>query len=160
MEEIILDSTPRSGIKIMVFTEGTILKHRAWWRVQDFASYVPVGNCAALLQSWWEQGADVVYCTSRRGRQAKVIANLLRRYGLPGSRLLARGKSEPYAEIVERVKPAVLIEDDCASIGGTSQMCITNVKSEIKNTIKSISVKEFEGIDHLPTDLRDLAEND
>ncbi len=159
MEEIILDPTPRTGIRIMIFTEGTILKHRAWWRLLDFASYVTIGNCAALIRGWWEQGADVVYCTSRRGRQALVIANLLPRCGFPGSRLVNRSKNEPYAEIVERIKPEVLIEDDCASIGGTTQMCITHVKSEIKNTIKSIVIKEYSGIDHLPADVKTLVKN-
>ena len=35
-------------------------------------------------------------------------------------------------------------------------MCITYVKPQIKNTIKSIVVKEFEGIDHLPYDVQKL----
>jgi len=49
-----------------------------------------------------------------------------------------------------------LIEDDCKSIGGAWQMCITKVKPEIKKNIVSIIVPEFKGIDNLPTDIQQL----
>jgi len=52
--------------------------------------------------------------------------------------------------------PDILIEEDCRSIGGQWQMCITHVEPELKSKIKSIVVKEFKGIDHLPDDLPDL----
>jgi hypothetical protein len=35
-------------------------------------------------------------------------------------------------------------------------MCITYVKSKVKNKVKSIAVKEFSGIDNLPILLTDL----
>jgi hypothetical protein len=50
----------------------------------------------------------------------------------------------------------VLIEDDCESIGGEKEMSITDVRPEIKRKIKSIVVKEFEGIDGVPTSFKDL----
>ena len=50
---------------------------------------------------------------------------------------------------MEAVKPDVLIEDDCKSIGGPRQMCITHVSPEVKRGITSIVVREFRGIDHL-----------
>lgn len=53
-----------------------------------------------------------------------------------------------YGEIVERLKPNVLIEDDCKSIGGLKAYCITDVKNEIKSDIQSIIVPEFAGIDN------------
>ena len=46
--------------------------------------------------------------------------------------------------------PDVLIEDDCESIGGKDEMTITHVKPDLKKKIKSIVVKEFSGLDHLP----------
>jgi len=49
-----------------------------------------------------------------------------------------------------------LIEDDCESIGGMEEMTIINIKPDLKKKIKSVVVKEFEGIDHLPDDLKNL----
>ena len=39
-----------------------------------------------------------------------------------------------------------LIEDDCASVGGEKEWCITNLREDIKKRIKFIIVKEFKGI--------------
>lgn len=58
--------------------------------------------------------------------------------------------------IVEAVKPSILIEDDCKSIGGSWQMCITHVTPQLKDQIVSIVIKEFAGIDHLPTQFTDF----
>ena len=49
-----------------------------------------------------------------------------------------------------------MIEDDCESIGGEKEMTITFVKSEIKQKIKSIIIKEFNGIDHLPDNVEEI----
>jgi len=57
---------------------------------------------------------------------------------------------------VETLKPDILIEDDCKSIGGAWQMCITIVKPDIKKNILSIAVPEFRGIDHLPLNIEKL----
>lgn len=43
---------------------------------------------------------------------------------------ICRRKGEQYSEIVERIRPDNLIEDDCRSIGGQKEWCITNVKEE------------------------------
>ncbi|MFH1564527.1 MAG: hypothetical protein ABIC82_01620 [bacterium] len=70
--------------------------------------------------------------------------------------LLYRKDNETYKNIPEKVMPDILIEDDCESIGGANNMTITFLNSEIKKKIKSIVVKEFQGIDYLPDDVRDL----
>lgn len=57
-----------------------------------------------------------------------------------------------YSKIVEQIKPDVLIEDDCKSIGGLKECCITHVKKEIKQNIQSIIVPEFTGIDRIMID--------
>ncbi len=49
-----------------------------------------------------------------------------------------------------------LIEDDCESIGGEKEMTFFHLKPESKSKIKSIVVREFKGIDHLPENLSDL----
>ena len=84
------------------------------------------------------------------------MARLLLKYEFVGSKLYYREKAEKYKNIVETVRPDVLIEDDCKSIGGSWQMGITYVEPQIKNAIQSIVVKEFKGIDHLPHDVQEL----
>lgn len=63
--------------------------------------------------------------------------------------ILCREKGEQYSEIVERIRPNILIEDDCKSIGGQKEWCITNVRNELKEGILSIIVPEFKGIDDI-----------
>jgi len=52
--------------------------------------------------------------------------------------------------------PDILIEDDCESIGGESEMTYPHIREDLKQKIKSIVVKEFQGIDHLPDSLTAL----
>jgi hypothetical protein len=146
-----------SGAKrVMIFAEGTILKPKSWLCLYNHNSYIPIGKAVDIIKDWQQQGADIIYCTSRRGKQAKNIAKLLLKYGFVGSKLYYREKAQNYKNIVETVRPDVLIEDNCMSIGGSWQMCITHVEPQIRNTIKSIVVKEFMGIDCLPHDLQKL----
>ncbi len=144
-----LSQSRSSGTSIMIFTEGTILMPRRKRYLFSFRNYVPIGDCAAIIRRWHGQGARICYCTSRKGRSVKLIADVLERFELPGERLYYRGRGEAYKDIAEAVKPDVLIEDDCKSIGGSRQMCITHLSPEVKRGIKSIVVREFEGIDHL-----------
>lgn len=71
-------------------------------------------------------------------------------------KIFFRQNGESYRDIAERIIPNVLIEDDCESIGGEKEMTITFIRPEIKKMIKSIVVKEFGGIDHLPDNTKDL----
>ncbi len=141
----------------MIFTEGTILKPKSWFLQYHFSSYQPIGNAVIKIRNWQRQGMDVVYCTSRRGQQARVIADLLLKYKLPGSRLYFRERRQKYHHLVESVRPEILIEDNCKSIGGSRQMCITDVEPRLKNEIHSIVVEEFKGIDHLPASVEELS---
>ena len=54
--------------------------------------------------------------------------------------------------MVDAVVPDILIEDDCESIGGEREMVYPRLSLAIKRRVKSIVVKEFGGIDHLPDD--------
>jgi len=140
----------------MIFAEGTILKPKSLFSLYNHNSYIPIGDAVDIIKGWQQQGADIIYCTSRRGKQAKNMATLLLKYGFVGSKLYYREKAEKYKSVVEMVRPDVLIEDDCKSIGGSWQMGITYVEPRIKSTIQSIVVKEFKGIDHLPHDVQKL----
>ena len=156
MEKIQIDTKQHSGLTIMVFAEGTILKPKSWLGLYNHRSYVPIGNAVNIISSWQRQGANIIYCTSRRKKQAADMANILLKYNFCGCCLVAREPKERYCDIVEALRADILIEDDCRSIGGARQMCIHRVNAQVKQQIKSIVVSEFKGIDHLPCDISDL----
>ena len=119
--------------------------------VHDYKSYVPVCNAVKKLQNWKKDGAEILYLTSRRkSEEIQQIQNVLKKFKFPDGQLLFRQKNEEYKDVAEKIIPDVLIEDDCESIGGIDEMTITHVKPEIKKKIKSIPIKEFGGIEHLP----------
>ena len=150
MECIQLEKALQTDITIMIFVEGTLLKPKSWCNLYNHKNYLPIGNCVEIIKEWQRQGANIIYCTSQKGEQAEGIAILLKKYGFVGAELYYRSKGEKYKDIIERIQPHVLIEDDCKSIGGAWQMCITKVVPQIKEKIVSIVVGEFKGIDDLP----------
>jgi hypothetical protein len=156
MRRILLNNELNNNLTIMLFTEGTVLKPRSWFSLYNHNAYIPIGNAVNIIRGWQQQGANIIYCTSRKKRQADDIAALLRRFGFAGSILLSKESKESYKDIVEELQPDILIEDDCKSIGGASQMCITKVIPEIREIITSIVVPEFKGIDHLPINIDQL----
>lgn len=156
MKKIILNTEPKTGPTIMVFAEGTILKSKSWLSLYNHNTYIPIGNAVSIIESWQSQGANIIYCTSRKKKQAEKIASLIKKHGFKGSLLVAREQKESYKDIVEMLQPDILIEDDCKSIGGAWQMCITKVNPEIKEKIVSIIVPEFKGIDSLNIDIERL----
>lgn len=156
MECIELEKEIKTDLTIMIFAEGTILKPKSWFNLYHHNSYIPIGDCVKIIKGWREQGAEIIYCTSRKAKQAQDIAYLLKQYGLMGTKLYYRSKGEKYKDIIEIIQPSVLIEDDCKSIGGAWQRCITKVAPEIKEKIISIIVNEFKGIDDLPRNISKL----
>lgn len=54
------------------------------------------------------QGVNIIYCTSRKGKQVDNMANILKKYSFPGNWLVARDKSEKYKDIVEQTRPNIL----------------------------------------------------
>lgn len=79
--------------------------------------------------------------------------SVLRKYNFPDAPVLTRSGNETYAQIVERLMPDILIEDDCESIGGENEMVYPHIDPRKRRSIKSIVVKEFSGIDDLSDDL-------
>ncbi|MFZ2537911.1 MAG: hypothetical protein WAX04_03305 [Oscillospiraceae bacterium] len=156
MSYIELSKTNNENIKILIFAEGTVLKPKSLFSLYNHNAYLPIGNCVNLINEWSKQGAEIVYCTSCKGKKALEMADILRRYGFAGTKIYYRNKGEKYKDVIETVKPTILIEDDCRSIGGSWQMCITNVGSQLKKLIKSIVVKEFKGIDNLSQNISEL----
>jgi len=161
-------------MKILIFTEGTILMHNSGivpnkgkvdWKkfskrdpsIHDYASYKPVKKAVEKIKKWKDQGAEILYLTSRtKPDEIQAIKNVLKKYDFPKGKLLFCKKDEEYEKVVEKIIPDVLIEDDCESIGGTDELTITHVKPQIKTKIKSIVIPEFGGIDHLLNDIEKL----
>lgn len=162
-------------MRILIFTEGTILTHRTHiglprekivelvksridpLGVDYFADCVPIGNSAGKIQGWKRQGATILYLTSRTtSEEAQTIKIILAEYGFPDGELLFRRAGEEYNDVAERALPDVIIEDDCESIGGEEEMTYPHIRQDLKSRIRSIVVKEFGGIDHLSDRISDL----
>jgi len=176
-------------MKILIFTEGTILTNKRWiglpreeivkqvkrWsslskeelkKLQKsgaapspeyFAGSVPIGNCASKIKTWKIQGATIIYLTSRRkSEEVEIIKDVLRRYNFSTGELFFRQKGEEYKDVAERVLPNIIVEDDCASIGGEEEMTHPHIRPALRSKIKSVVVKEFGGIDHLPDNIEEL----
>ena len=161
-------------MKILIFTEGTLIMHQsgkgysrddivkqvrsgADSTIYNWSTYIPIGNCVDKLHKWESQGVKIQYLTSRiKPSEIDDIRNVLKKYGFPGGQLFFRQKNEEYKDVAERVMPDILIEDNCESIGGIEEMTYTYIRIDIKKKIKSIVVKEFEGVDHLPDDSENL----
>lgn len=123
----------------------------------DFASYIPVGNPTKKLRAWRKQGAEIVYLSShQKVAEVELDKAVLRNHGFPEGEVFFRQPGEQYQDVVERFPPDILIEDDCESIGGEREMTYPHIKPELKVKIRSIIVKEFVGIDHLPDDISAL----
>lgn len=159
-------------MKILVFTEGTLFTHQNWLglsraetvrRVQagdrpGYAGTIPIGKAVLKLQAWKRDGAEIVYLTSRREpAEIEKVRAVLEGYDFPVGEVFFRQAGESYAEAAVRVLPDMIVEDDCESIGGEVEMTTPLIPAGIKEKIKSIVVKEFGGVDHLPDSLADLA---
>ena len=160
-------------MKILVFLHGTLIMHKNGegktreervrqvldkdLSVFDYISYVPVGNAVKKLKFWQTQGAEILYLSSHEtAEDVEKDKSVLEKYEFPRGQIFYRQNGESYKDIAEKITPNILIEDDCESIGGTKEMTITFVRPEIKKMIKSVVVKEFGGIDHLPDSIKDL----
>lgn len=172
---------------ILIFLHGTILMHPGGVglsreqivqqvrdeeaSIRDYGAYVPIGNAVHKLQGWASQGATISYLSalteSKLARTDELVdaealvldQRVLERYSFPRGEIYHRKSGQHYAQIVERLLPEVLIEDDCESIGGVMEMTITAVNPSIQKRVKSIVVKEFGGIDELPDDIVKLLSN-
>lgn len=160
-------------MKILVFLHGTAIMHKGAVgltrdeRVKqvidgdeslyDFASYVPVADTAIKLQAWQQQGTEIVYLSShKRVEDVETDKSVLRSHDFPDGQVFFRHNGEQYNDVAERVLPDILIEDDCESVGGEKEMTYPHIKPELKAMIKSIVVKEFGGLEHLPFDIFEL----
>lgn len=139
-------------MKILIFTEGTIIMHSFNNKIEDYASYIPVKNAISKVTQWKKQDYDISYITSRKTpEEVKMISDVLRKHNFPEEKLYFREGDEEYKNVLARVKPDILIEDNCESIGADEIIC-HHLYPALK--ITCIIVPEFDGIDHLPDILK------
>lgn len=161
-------------MKILIFTEGTATMQSTAVgvsreervrqsvdnipEVNDFRSYVPNGNVVGKLNKWKSQGAEIYYLTSRTtSEEIEDVRFVLDKNNFPDKQnLLYRKDAQEYKDVAEELMPAILIEDDCESIGGETEMTYPHIMPDLKNKIHPIVVKEFAGIDDLPDNIHNL----
>lgn len=136
-------------MKIMIFIEGTTFCTKSLLFLFSKKGYVPIGNAVKIINDLYNKGNEIYLCSYVRKNRYKFIKSVADYYKINYTEILCRDKKERYSDLVEKVMPDILIEDDCKSIGGEKQCCITNVKENIKRNIKSIIVEEFKGIDNI-----------
>lgn len=144
---IIIDRIKNNNKKIMIFAEGTILKpkYKNIFSRFHMTNYVPIENSIDTLKKWQEEGYEVIYLTSLKGRKAMRMAQRIDELGFTGSMVGYRQKNQDYATLIKEELPDILIEDDARSVGG--HMCYDELPQEYKNKVKHIVVEEFSGID-------------
>ena len=122
-------------------------------RKGPFGGMVPINGSVEKLMRWREKGATILYMTaSRKPENVQKSREALKQYGFPEGELFSRGSERSYADVAQELAPDIIIEDDCESIGGEKEMVYPNMTPDARSRIRSVVVREFEGIDHLPDD--------
>lgn len=160
-------------MRILIFLHGTLTMHSAGLgcgrhdrvrqarenhrSIQDFANYVAVDGAVAKVAAWARQGAQIHYLSSHLHPDAvRNDRQVLSRYGFADGPVHFRQKGETYGTVAQRVCPDIIIEDDCESIGGVVEGIHPQLPEDLKARTRSIVVREFGGIDHLPDRLEEL----
>jgi len=97
-------------MKILIFTEGTLIMHPSAKgdiredivkqvksgtdsSIYNWSTYIPIGTSVDKLQKWKSQGAEILYLTSRiKPTEIKDIKSVLKKHGFPEGQLLFRQK--------------------------------------------------------------------
>ena len=135
--------------KIMIFIEGTIFYTKPIVHLFSKKGYIPIGNAVKTINELYNAGNEVYLISYIKKNRYNYIKSVIDFYEINYTKILCRDKKERYSDLVEKIHPNILIEDNCKSIGGEKHCCITNVSKDIKKTIKSIIVEEFKGIDSI-----------
>ena len=106
-------------MKILIFTEGTILMHKNALghsrneiieqvknkdvSVHEYFSYIPINNAVDKLQKWKGQNTEIIYLTSRRKEnEIKDIQSVLDNYNFPKGQLYFRKENEEYKDVAKK----------------------------------------------------------
>ncbi len=156
-------------MRILVFLHGTAIMHAAALgvgraervrqsrerdvSVLDFASYVPTDGAVERLRSWERHGVEIAYLSSHQNTTDLAMDEaVLRSYGFPAGVIYRRDSGESYGQLAARLRPNLVIEDDCESIGGARQTVAVQLARLGRSAPRCIVVPEFGGLAHLPDD--------
>lgn len=139
--------------KIMIFIEGTTFYTKPFLFLFSKKGYEPLGKSIKIVNDLFDRGNEIYLCSYVRKNRYSFIKSIMDYYKVKYTQILCRDKGENYSDLVEHVRPDILIEDDCTSIGGEKEWCITNVREDIRTNIKSIIIEEFTGIDHIEKEI-------
>ena len=124
--------------------------------VRDYATYIATEDTRERLQGWSEQGAEISYLSYHRdAAEVATSAKALETQGFPAGVVLSRGKGESYDDVVQRVVPDILIEDDCRSTG-SHDIAYHQLGPKLRQRVTSVIVPQFGGLGELPADVRTL----
>jgi hypothetical protein len=160
-------------VNILVFLHGTSIMHAAAEHVRredrvrqvregeasvrDYRSYLPTPGASEKLTQWSRRGATIAYFSSHnRDEDIGADQAVLRRHGFPDGPVHARASGESYGEAVERLRPDVVVEDDCESIGGATETIASQLSEAAARNIRCIVLPEFAGFGSLPDDPAEL----
>jgi hypothetical protein len=134
--------------------EESVKKSREWAKQGGWlGELVPIGESPKKVRSWKMFGSEIYYLTaSRKDTNVAKCHMALRKWSFPDGLLLHRNPIETYSDILQKLRPDVIVEDDCESLGGKNEMVYPNLSEPLRRSIASVVVREFEGIDHLPDD--------
>ncbi len=128
--------------------------HPSQERFFDVPSFIPTSGAVQKLKSWQARGAEICYLTSQRcDQEPQAVEATLRRFRFPSGKLYYREEGEEYVDVVRRVGPDILIEDDCRSIGWQE---VITPKLQPGWNVHGVVVPEFGGLAHLPDDPQQL----
>lgn len=95
-----------------------------------------MGNVVEKINNWVSQGVEICYLSSHEAvgdiKQDKFV---LDKYNFSKGKIYWRQNGEQYKNVAE------------------PEMTYPHIREDLKPKIKSIVVKEFQGIDHLPENL-------
>ena len=81
MKKLILNSKQlriKYDITILLFTEGTVLGPRTILEFLNVGKYVPIKSAVKKITKWNEQGANIIYLTSRKDpKEVSEVKNIL-----------------------------------------------------------------------------------
>ncbi len=87
-----------------------------------------LGEAAGKLREWQRQAVEIVYLTSRRtAGEIEAVRRVLKKHRFPEGRLFYREPGEEYKDVAKRVMPDMIVEDDCAGIGGEVEMTYPHI---------------------------------
>lgn len=143
-------------MRILVFLAGTTLMHAnaaghsREERVQQvklrqnlggIESYIPVGDAVRKVRAWQQQGAEIVYLSP--ARRIEQTPDVLARHGFPDGPVAFRSPGETWQDVVARIQPDILIEDDCESIGGEAEMTFPQLQPELRPVLHPLSSRNL-----------------